>query len=185
MKAISILKDREVKCILKLAGDGELRELLEIQTKNLGLADRVEFLGNIPHNELLDIYRDQKINLVVLPSLDLGKNNHEGIPFSLIEAMAYGMPVVSTKTGGIPELLKGKAGLLVPPQNSFSLAEAIEKLIRDQELCLKISQRARKRIEENFHVRKTVSQLIEILNELQQNTKNELLVYKKINQDNI
>ena len=52
-----------------------------------------------------------QIDVVVLPSIDLGNGYHEGIPFALMEAMAYAIPVVATETGGIPELIGGGAGL--------------------------------------------------------------------------
>ena len=62
-------------------------------------------LGTVPHAELLGLYRERAVDCVVLPSVDLGAGVHEGLSVALIEAMAYGIPVISTTTGGLPELL--------------------------------------------------------------------------------
>jgi glycosyltransferase involved in cell wall biosynthesis len=92
--------------------------------------------------------------MVVLPSL------HEGIPVSLIEAMAYGVPVVSTFAGGTPELLERGAGLLVPPEDPLALADAIERLVRDPELRKQLGETGRRRVEDSFAVEKVVAELV-------------------------
>ena len=76
------------------------------------------------------MYREGRVGMVVLPSVDLGNNLHEGIPVALIEAMSYNIPVVGTHTGGIPELLEGGAGLIVPDKDPAALADAIERSSR-------------------------------------------------------
>ena len=162
LHAISILKDRGFNCILKIAGDGSLEGDLKTQVGILNLIHTVQFLGHIPHDELLGLYRDGKVDIVVLPSVDLGSGNHEGIPVSLIEAMSYGIPVISTNAGGTPELLRKGAGILVSAKDPTSLADAIERLIKDRALRLKLAESARTRIVEQFSVKETVSKLTEL-----------------------
>jgi len=154
IEAFTILRERGVKLELWLAGQGKLRQELQEQIEALGLSDRVAFLGQLPHLELLDLYSQGKIAIVVLPSL------HEGIPVSLIEAMAYSIPVVSTVVGGTPELLEGGAGLLVPPKDPVALADAIERLVKDPELRKRLREAGRKRVEDSFAVESVVTELV-------------------------
>jgi colanic acid/amylovoran biosynthesis glycosyltransferase len=78
----------------------------------------------------------------------------------LIEAMSYGVPVISTRTGGIPELLKEGAGVLVAPADSLALADAIEKLMIDAGLSRELSQRGRERVENEFAIQKVIDMLL-------------------------
>ena len=78
-----------------------------------------------------------------------------------MEAMAHGIPVVSTTTGGIPELLRDGAGIMVPPQDPAALADAIERLIVARELRRQLGAAGRKRVEEEFSVERVVSQLLD------------------------
>ena len=160
IEACATLRERGVELELWIAGQGKLRRELQEQVEALGLSDRVDFLGQLPHLELLDLYSQGKIAIVVLPSVDLGNGLHEGIPVSLIEAMAYGIPVVSTVTGGIPELLEGDAGLLVPPKDPVALAEAIERLVKDPALRKRLGEAGRKRVEDGFAVESVVTELV-------------------------
>lgn len=160
IEAFAILRERGVEVELRLAGQGKLRQELQEQVEALGLSDRVDFLGQIPHLELLDLYNQGKIAIVVLPSVDLGNGLHEGIPVSLIEAMAYGIPVISTVTGGIPELLEGGAGLLVPPEDPVALANAIERLVKDPRLRKQLGEAGQKRVEDSFAIESVVAELV-------------------------
>jgi len=129
LQAWRILYDRGIKAELWLAGQGELRSELQRLTDISGLSGHVKFLGTVPHAELLEFYAKKLVSAVALPSIDLGGGCHEGIPVSLVEAMSYGIPVVATSTGGIPELIEAGTGLLVPPSDPISLANAIERLL--------------------------------------------------------
>ena len=163
--AVAILRNREVDCHVFLAGEGILYEALQEQVKALSLVDRITFLGQMLHEDLLQFYKKNKVDLVVLPSIDLGNGIHEGIPVSLIEAMSFGIPVISTTTGGIPELLDGDYGLLVPPQEPYSLANAIETLSKDHGLWTKFSKAGRNHILEQFYIKNVVANLIILLEE--------------------
>ena len=105
--------------------------------------------------------------MVVLPSVDLGHNLHEGIPVALIEAMSYGIPVIGTRTGGIPELLEGGAGLIVPDKDPAALADAIERYVRDPAFAAEVAGKGRQRVCESFNVVTVVSRLLERILPLQ------------------
>jgi glycosyltransferase involved in cell wall biosynthesis len=159
LRAMVILKERGIGCDLLLAGDGPLRKGLEKMSHPLGVSDRVRFLGRLPHDELLSLYKRGEIGIVVLPSVDLGGGEHEGIPISLVEAMAHRVPVISTETGGIPELLAGGCGVLVPAANPEALAGSIERVLTDSELRHALSVKGRRRVEEEYAVEKIVDEL--------------------------
>jgi len=161
IEAVAALRKRGIACKLLVAGSGELRPDLEAQVRKLGIVDVVQFLGQLSHTEILAMYRESRVGLVVLPSVDLGHNLHEGIPVSLIEAMSYGIPVVGTQTGGIPELLEGGAGLIVPDKNPTALADAIERCVRDPAFTADVARKGRQRVRESFNVVPVVSRLLD------------------------
>ena len=88
---------------------------------------------------------------------------HEGIPAGLIEPMGYGIPVLSTAVGGVPELLEGDAGMMVPPADAAALAEAIRRLIADSDLRRRLVENGRRRVEEGWAVRPVVAELLKRL----------------------
>jgi glycosyltransferase involved in cell wall biosynthesis len=160
VESIAILRRRGLEISLWIAGEGELLLKLQQQVQSLGISKQVQFLGQLSHAELLGLYRENRVGIVALPSIDLGNGEHEGIPVSLIEAMSHEIPVVSTATGGIPELLRGEAGLLVPAADPDALADAIQRLTLDSELRESLARRGRARAEEEFAVENVVANLI-------------------------
>jgi colanic acid/amylovoran biosynthesis glycosyltransferase len=156
IEAWKLLKRRGIEGELWLAGDGELRGALEALARGL---DSVQFLGALPHDELLALYEQNLVSAVVMPSVDLGGGCHEGIPVALIEAMGYGIPVIATRAGGTPELISPGAGLLVPPSNPAALAGAIERIFEDDELRSRLGQAGRRRAREAFDITRVVSEL--------------------------
>ncbi|MFC3859776.1 glycosyltransferase family 4 protein [Deinococcus antarcticus] len=157
LEAMALLADESVT--LHIAGHGELEGPLRARMQELNLSRRVSFLGQLPHEDLLGLYRRGEVDAVVLPSVDLGGGLHEGIPVSLIEAMAHGVPVISTLTGGIPELLGNGAGVLVPPASPEALADAVASLIRSTELRAQYGTAGQRRVYESFDVRQMVVNL--------------------------
>ncbi|MBI4560759.1 MAG: glycosyltransferase, partial [Candidatus Rokubacteria bacterium] len=128
-------------CRFLVVGDGELRSRLEAQVRALGLDSRVHFLGW--RSDLPRVYAD--LDLVLLTSAN------EGLPVSVIEAMAAARPVVATRVGGVPDLVEdGVAGLLVPPGNPGALAEAIVTLLADPERRRDMGEAGRKRVHPAF-----------------------------------
>jgi glycosyltransferase involved in cell wall biosynthesis len=145
IEAWRILKDAGTDGELWLAGQGECRQGLESLTKTLDLAGSVKFLGAVPHAKLLQLYQAGSVSVVALASVDLGNGNHEGIPVALIEAMSYGIPVVTTRTGGNAELVTPDAGFLVPPEDSVALANTLRDLLGNEILRKQFGESGRRR----------------------------------------
>jgi glycosyltransferase involved in cell wall biosynthesis len=124
---------------LLLAGDGPMRASLERMAQDLGLADRVVFLGQKRRPTIARLLGDCK--LFVLPS------RHEGQPLALLEAMAAARPIVATRTGGVEELLSQGGGLLVPPDNHVELGRAMALLLEEQVAAKKMGEAARRVVE--------------------------------------
>lgn len=128
---------------LWLVGDGELRPVVERAVSEKGLQEKVFFLGiqdNVP-NLLADC------DLFVLPS------DYEGVPLTVLEAMAAGKPVVSTRVGGVPELVEDElTGFLVPPRDPEALAQAILQLAKDHDLCRRMGQAGQRKAIERFDI---------------------------------
>jgi colanic acid/amylovoran biosynthesis glycosyltransferase len=156
IEAWKILKRRGIDGELWLAGDGELRRPLEALAREF---DSVKFLGALPHDELLAIYSRNSVSAVVMASLDLGGGCHEGIPVALIEAMSYGIPVIATRAGGTPELIRAGTGLLIPPADPDALAVALERILNDGELRRTLGPAGRRRAFEEFDITRVVSEL--------------------------
>ncbi|WP_243337744.1 glycosyltransferase [Anaeromyxobacter soli] len=156
-----IAEGRDVE--LALAGDGPLRGELAAQARRAGIAGRVTFLGHLPRPELLRLYEDRRVNAVVLPSLDLGGGEHEGVPVSLMEAMAFGVPVLSTRTGSIPELLPDDLGLTVPQRNASALAERLRLLICDEQHYRSVGAMCRTRVREGCSVDSSAARLLALI----------------------
>jgi colanic acid/amylovoran biosynthesis glycosyltransferase len=157
IEALAILRQRRQGVHLRLAGEGDMLAFLRSLVARHGLEDSVEFLGQMGHADLLRLYETGTVDMVVLPTL------HEGIPVCLMEAMAYGVPVVATPTGGIPELLHDGAGILVPPRDPAALADAIERLLSDFDLRRRLSEAGRRRVEEEYGVECVVSRLLRFI----------------------
>lgn len=138
LEAIWLLKDSDI--VLDLVGDLksniEYTRRLQEMTHNWGISDKIIFHGFVPRERIINLYTEADI--FVLPSL------WEGFGIVLLEAMAFELPVVATKAGAIPELVKdGVNGLLVPPANGRALAEAIAALIQNPGLRKKLGKNGR------------------------------------------
>ena len=113
VEAASLLRDRGVDYRIQIAGDGPSRRDLQHLALERGIADRVVWLGHC--SDMAAFYRD--VDLVALPSVST-----EGLPLSILEAMACGLPVVSTVLSGIPEVVvDGVTGRLVRPGDATAL----------------------------------------------------------------
>ena len=127
----------------------------------LGLGDSVSLRGPMTQQELRKIYR--QATLFALPCLVTEDGDRDGIPNVLAEAMAMGVPVVSTPISGIPEMVRnGIEGLLVPQKDSQALANAIAKLINEPALRANLARAAREQICHCFDSRKTTQQLMDL-----------------------
>jgi len=139
---------------LDVAGEGPLRADLEERARGLA----VRFLGAMSHTDVLSGLADGRWDAVVLPSAPTPEGDREGVPVSLVEAMAAGVPVLSTECGAIPELVTGDSGLLVAPADAGALRGAIEQL-RDPDLRRTLSVAGRRRVQRDFDVDRIAAQL--------------------------
>lgn len=125
LDAIAGLRKKGVPVTCVFAGTGPLREFLELRVSQLALGDVVSFDGFIPQSTLHARYRSGEFAAVVLASRAEGEKTMEGVPSALIEAMAFGVPVVATDSGSIGELLNDTVGRLVPAGDANALAGAL------------------------------------------------------------
>jgi colanic acid/amylovoran biosynthesis glycosyltransferase len=135
---------------LRLIGEGVLLKKLKQLSKRLKLEKYVEFMGALPHYEIAK--QLEQAHIFCLPSLKDRTGNSEGIPNAIKEAMACGLPVVSTFHSGIPELIKdGKCGHLVKENDVNGLANKLIDLIRQPETWRQLGLNARVKIEADFN----------------------------------
>jgi glycosyltransferase involved in cell wall biosynthesis len=113
---------------LDLVGGGPLRGELERRARELGITDRVRFHGTMTEDAVRDML--DQADLLVLPSVVAKSGQMEGVPIALMEAFAAGVPVVTTRLSGIPELVTdGETGLLAEPQDAAALRDALERVV--------------------------------------------------------
>lgn len=128
---------------LKIIGDGYYRQTLEQLVRTLNLTNSVHFMGLIPNNEIPNELRASDIFL--LPSL------HEGFALTLLEAMACGLPIVSTPVGSVPEIMNvWENGIMVPLKDPDQIAKAIITIFNDTALKLKYGERSVNAINESL-----------------------------------
>ena len=150
--------------VLDLIGDGPLREQLRAHADRLGLAGRVRFLGTLDHSEVMRRLRSHDWSAVVLAS-GATEDAQEGVPVSLMEAMAAQTPVVATDSGGTAELVGGGAGLLVPVGDAPALANALRTIVTDTELRHRLAEAGRQRVADSFDVAVIAAELRERFSE--------------------
>jgi colanic acid/amylovoran biosynthesis glycosyltransferase len=132
-----------------IVGDGPLRDALERQRARLGLVDRVRFRGSLLQEALLHEYA--RADLFALPCRRAADDDRDGIPNTLMEAMAMELPVVSTAFSGIPELVvPGESGLLVDPDDLDGLVRAMAALLRSEDVRRCLGRAGRERVQRYF-----------------------------------
>ena len=133
LHALQILRRTLPQVRMTVAGSGPEREQLERLASELGVADAVEFCGRVERDVMASLYRDADV--VVNPSLV------DNMPNSVLEALASGVPVVSTNVGGIPCIVRdGATTLLVPPGAPAELAAAVRRVLEDATLAAELRQ---------------------------------------------
>ena len=153
IRAFAALHEEHPTIRLQIAGSGPERGPLLKEAGSRGMEQFVRFLGW--RNDLRDLLNTWDI--FVLPSYD------EGLPIAILEAMAEGLPVISTNVGGIPEVVEHEGtGYLVEPGNSIELCAALRKLIQSPSLRSHLGQAGRTRVEARFSIKKMVADVSEI-----------------------
>ncbi len=161
--ALAALRDRGIAFTCTLAGDGPLREAIAAEIASAELGAYVTLAGRIPHDALLDRLERGDFDVSVIASIEGTGGLMEGVPVALVEAMAAGAVVVATDSGSVGELVDDTTGLLVPHSDPAALAAALVKAARDPELCDRLRDAARARVERDFDVSRTTDRLRSLL----------------------
>ncbi len=138
---------------LLLVGEGKMEKMLRDQVQRLNLEDHIQFFAIVNKTkEMLSLF-----DVFAMPS------RQEGLGLSIMEAQASGLPVVASRVGGIPSLIEhGKTGILVEPENSEELADAIIKLLQDIDLLKEIGKAGRVFIQKKHSVENMVRKILEL-----------------------
>lgn len=156
VSACGILVRRGVPVRLEVAGDGPLRAQLEAAAAHQGV--RAVFHGALPNEQVLGLYR--RATVYCLPCVVASSGDRDGLPTSVLEAMALGLPVVATSLNGLAEaVVHERTGLVVPGHDPDALADALERLLGDAELRRHVAREARRHVEERFALEQSVELL--------------------------
>jgi glycosyltransferase involved in cell wall biosynthesis len=162
LRAVAAVREGGAGVRLTLAGDGELRGELEALVRDLHLDDSVTFRGYVGHDTLLEEIRAGSSDVMALTSLELPGGVMEGIPVALMEAMALGLPVVTTSTGSITELVDDGCGRVVPQGDVMAIAGALRELA-DPALRARLADAAHARVRAEFDVVTVAGELARLI----------------------
>lgn len=155
IKTCRILRDQGYDFTCHIVGDGPQRPELTDLIRQSSLEDTVILLGALPHEEVIENYR--QATMFVLPCVRSSDGDMDGIPNVLAEAMAMQLPVISTDVSGVPELIDDEVnGLLTPSEDDDALAAAMARLLDDPALCERLGQSGRQSIVDTFDVNQNV-----------------------------
>ncbi len=158
--ALLVERGRPFRC--EIFGEGPLEKELRAQIEDLGLQERIQLPGPKPQHELRD--RFAAANVFVLPSVPEAEGGMDNLPTVIMEAMATGLPVISTGVGGIPEMVvENETGFLVSPGDVVALADAIEKVTNNRSLGQRLGEMGYKRAQKLFSIEKNVRELCALL----------------------
>ncbi len=146
---------------LTIVGGGPDRRMLGELAHLLGVAGRVTFTGALPPRDVRDRYR--RAGILVMPAVTDWKGEQEGFGMVIVEAMAFGVPVVATRSGGIPDILRdGENGLLVAERDPAALAQAIARLADEPELAVRLAEAGRRDVRDRFAPRRIAARFDEV-----------------------
>lgn len=149
LRAAVLLHSRGVAFTLRIAGEGPEWARLQRLAHELGIAERVVFLGPVSESEVQAEYREADV--FALACRRLANGDRDGIPNVVLEAMAHGLPVVSTRLAGVAEaVVDGECGLLADQDDESGLAGSLERLLTDPELRGRLGASARQRVLDRF-----------------------------------
>ncbi|NOU11851.1 MAG: glycosyltransferase [Nitrospira sp.] len=169
IEAVSRLLSKGEKIEYRIVGDGVLRENLQQLIEGMGIERQVKLLGWKTHEAVKMLLEESHV--LVAPSLTAESGDQEGIPNAIKEAMASGLPVISTFHSGIPELVTdGVSGLLVPERDAASLADSLAYLISHPEVCKEMGEAGRMQVEQRFDTNSLNKKLEELYLGLMQET---------------
>ncbi len=162
IRACRLLVERGKSFRCEIIGEGPLEDELREQINQLDLQNFVELLGTRPQHLIRE--RLAAGTVFVLPSVVEADGGMDNLPTVIMEAMASGLPVVSTAIGGIPEMvIQNETGFLVPPGDAAALAGAIVRLFDDIDLAQRLGERGSQRAKELFSIGKNVHSLLALV----------------------
>jgi colanic acid/amylovoran biosynthesis glycosyltransferase len=168
IRAVAKVIKEGINIEYNIIGDGELREELEQLIRELDASNRIKLLGGKEQEGVINLMEES--DLLLAPSVTAKNGDSEGIPVVLMEALAMGLPVISTLHSGIPELIKdGETGFLVPERDVDALAEKLVFVIDNQNIWRSITENGRKFVEQNYEINKLNDRLIEIYQQVLKN----------------
>jgi colanic acid/amylovoran biosynthesis glycosyltransferase len=160
--ACEILRDRGHGFECLLIGGGPMEATLREQIDRSGLVDQVRLLGPKPQAEVRELLATA--DLFVLPCIEEAGGGSDNLPTVIMEAMACGVPVISTPIAGVPEMIASSVdGLLVPPRSPAGLAAAIEQLLADPALAARLAAAGQATAHEKFAIARTTAALKDLL----------------------
>jgi len=156
------LREHGLDFVCDLIGDGQLRHQVRQQIQDAGLQDKILVHGSKPRLEVVRLMTAAEVK--VLASVPTAEGKREGVPVVLMEAMACGLPVISSRLSGIPELVEdGRTGILTEPGDVEALFEALQKLHEDPALRLNMGRAGREKVLRDFNLRASTAQLAELI----------------------
>ncbi|MEZ5912482.1 MAG: glycosyltransferase family 4 protein [Paracoccaceae bacterium] len=162
IEAAAILRDRQVRFDLDIVGSGPLEAELRSGIDRLKLSGRVRLAGPLPQERLVE--RMEQATLAVLACTVTESGDRDGLPTVLLEAMARGLPVVTTTVAGGPEIVvPGVTGALCPPDDPAALADAIASVLADRDRALAMGRAGRARAEQRFDLNRNTAILRALL----------------------
>jgi colanic acid/amylovoran biosynthesis glycosyltransferase len=164
VSACRLLRERGVEFQCDIIGKGAQKGQLEQLIREGGLRAHVRLLGALPQQEIIAHYH--AAHVLVLPCVVGRDGNRDGLPVSIVEALACGVPVISTPVTGIPEAVQdGVNGIIVPSNDAAALSEAMERLQGDTQLLARLRAGARPSVLEAFDQERTAARLHALLHE--------------------
>lgn len=166
IKACYLLKKQNINFNCLIIGKGQDESNLVKMVNNFKLQNNISFLGELPHENVLEMMLKKEINILIHPSIIVKSKNgevrEEGIPVSLIEAMGNCIPVIATDTGSIPELVRGN-GLLVPEKDSLAIVDSVKYIYYNYKNMRKVINRAYNIVLNDFNIKKSTKNLIKLI----------------------
>lgn len=158
IRAISSLRKRGLKPDVNIYGYGPQMAILKELTINLGISDQVHFHGYQPFKNILEAHHHH--SMLLAPSVTAKDGDMEGLPNTILEAMAQGTPVVASRHAAIPEVIDDrKTGFLVEEKNVEGLADIVERIMQNEFDLHKIRRNARKEIEKKYGIQRMVREV--------------------------
>ena len=156
VRAIGLLRDRGVAVRCRIGGDGPEKKSLREEIDRLNLGSLVTLLGPVNEGQVRDLMR--RSSCFALPCVQAKDGNIDALPTVLLEALACGCPVVTTRLSGNPEIVEDRRhGLLVEPGDEAGLADAIEGMVNHRDWAESLALAGRRRAEDRFDIRRNVA----------------------------